>query len=102
MSAKRKANKDEKEAKKKTESNKVKEVKDSNKLDKEDATTPGKDDFKELEELNSFGEQEDQAILGTFDGESLVKSISGALGKADGEGIKKDVKNGNPRWVKEQ
>lgn len=64
--------------------------------DSKDPTTPSKEAFSELDELNAFGAEEDSAISGILDGEAMVADI----GKSLGRDIKPYVKNGTPKWVK--
>jgi len=66
--------------------------------DSKDPTTPSKEAFQELDELNAFSAEEDSAIAGILDGEAMVKDI----GKSLGRDIKPYVKNGTPKWVKEE
>ena len=54
-----------------------------------------KSEFKELNEMATFGAEEDKAIAAQFDGEDLVKS----LGALSGAGISKDNKHAVPEWV---
>jgi|TARA_B110001450_G_C17545668_1_gene450441 hypothetical protein len=54
-----------------------------------------KSEFKELNEMATFGAEEDKAIAAQFDGEDLVKS----LGALSGAGISKDIKHAVPEWV---
>ena len=54
-----------------------------------------KSEFKELNEMATFGAEEDKAIAAQFDGEDLVKS----LGSLSGAGISKDIKHAVPEWV---
>merc|ERR1711908_191649 len=54
-----------------------------------------KSECKELNEMATFGAEEDKAIAAQFDGEDLVKS----LGALSGAGISKDIKHAVPEWV---